>query len=81
VDAALGPNMLYVTNEDKPGFIGRLGTILGEARVNIATFNLGRSAPGADAVCLIELDEPIPDEALEAVRRIPLVKQATPLSF
>src|SRR3546814_13532686 len=36
IDAELGPNMLYVTNEDKPGFIGRLGTVLGDAGINIA---------------------------------------------
>ena len=48
LDAEFAPHMLYVTNEDKPGFIGRLGTLLGEAKVNIANFTLGRSAPGAD---------------------------------
>ncbi|MEQ8179099.1 MAG: phosphoglycerate dehydrogenase, partial [Amphiplicatus sp.] len=44
MEAGFSPNMLYVTNEDKPGFIGALGQALGEAGVNIATFNLGRSA-------------------------------------
>ena len=39
--------MLYVTNEDKPGFIGRLGTLLGNEKVNIANFNLGRAGPAA----------------------------------
>ena len=57
IEAELGPHMLYITNEDKPGFIGRLGTLLGEAGINIATFHLGRSAPGADAVCLIAVDQ------------------------
>ena len=45
IEAELGRHMLYVTNQDKPGFIGRLGTLLGEAGINIATFHLGRSAP------------------------------------
>jgi D-3-phosphoglycerate dehydrogenase len=40
MDAELGQHMLYVTNEDKPGFIGDLGSVLGDAGVNIATFNL-----------------------------------------
>ena len=49
MDAEFAPHMLYVTNEDKPGFIGRFGTLLGEAGINIATFNLGRDEPGGDA--------------------------------
>ena len=40
------PSMIYVTNEDKPGFIGRFASLLGEAGVNIATFALGRDARG-----------------------------------
>ena len=46
VDAEFAPSMIYVTNEDKPGFIGRFAGLLGEAGVNIATFALGRDAPG-----------------------------------
>ncbi|MDA0261654.1 MAG: phosphoglycerate dehydrogenase [Proteobacteria bacterium] len=76
VEAALAANMLYVTNEDKPGFIGRLGTTLGDAGVNIATFNLGRSAQGGEALALIELDDPIPEKVLEAVRALPYVREA-----
>jgi D-3-phosphoglycerate dehydrogenase / 2-oxoglutarate reductase len=56
VDAHLGPNMLFVTNQDKAGFIGGLGTILGNAGINIATFNLGRASEGGDAIALIEID-------------------------
>ena len=80
VEAELGANMLYVTNEDKPGFIGRLGTTLGDAGVNIATFNLGRSARGGEALALIELDEPIPGDVLEAVRGLPHVRDAKSLA-
>jgi D-3-phosphoglycerate dehydrogenase len=81
VEAELGHHMLYTTNEDKPGFIGRIGSLLGEAGVNIATFHLGRSAPGADAIALIEVDQPISDTLLARVREIPGVVQAEPLSF
>ena len=52
VDAEFGKSMIYVTNEDKPGFIGRLGTRLGEAGVNIGTFHLGRRDAGAEAILL-----------------------------
>jgi D-3-phosphoglycerate dehydrogenase len=81
VEADFAPHMLYVTNQDKPGFIGRFGMVLADAGINIATFHLGRSAPGGDAICLVGLDGPIPDAVLAAVRALPLVVQATPLAF
>ncbi|HVV93253.1 MAG TPA: phosphoglycerate dehydrogenase, partial [Hyphomicrobiales bacterium] len=64
VDAEFGPSMLYVTNEDKPGYIGALGTTLGQAGMNIATFSLGRSTPGGDAIALVQVDGPIGADVL-----------------
>jgi D-3-phosphoglycerate dehydrogenase len=81
VEAELGRHMLYVTNEDRPGLIGRLGTMLGDAGVNIATFHLGRSAPGGEAIALVEVDQPIPERLLADLRRIPNVRQAVGLTF
>jgi D-3-phosphoglycerate dehydrogenase len=81
LDAEFAPHMLYVTNEDKPGFIGRLGTLLGDARVNIANFNLGRSGPGQDSIALVEIDEPVAEKVLADIRKLPLVKQAKALAF
>jgi D-3-phosphoglycerate dehydrogenase len=81
MEAELGPHMLYITNQDKPGFIGRLGTLLGNESVNIATFNLGRSAPGEDAIALIEVDGPISDAVLARVAGLEGVVQAKRLSF
>ena len=81
VEAELGPHMLYITNEDKPGLIGNLGTILSQAGVNIATFHLGRSAPGDDAIALLELDQALPADVLNKVRALDLVDRAEPLSF
>jgi D-3-phosphoglycerate dehydrogenase len=81
VEADFAPHMLYVTNQDKPGFIGRFGMALAEAGINIATFHLGRAAPGGDAICLVGLDAPMPEEVLARVRALPLVVQATPLAF
>ena len=81
MEAGFAPHMLYTTNEDKPGFIGALGKTLGEAGVNIATFNLGRSGPGEDAIALVAVDDPINDAVLEKVRALPHVKQATALAF
>jgi D-3-phosphoglycerate dehydrogenase len=81
LDAEFGTHMIYVTNEDKPGFIGRLGTLLGDAKVNIASFALGRSAPGADAIALVEVDGEVGEKALAEIRKLELVKQAKLLAF
>ncbi len=81
MEAGFTPHMLYVTNDDKPGFIGSLGQTLGEAGVNIGTFNLGRSAPGEDAIALLAVDEAVPETVLEQVRGLPHVNQAKALRF
>lgn len=81
VEAELTPHMLYVTNEDKPGFIGALGSILGEAGLNIATFNLGRRTAGEEAICLVAVDEAIPQAVVDKVRALPHVRQAQALDF
>ena len=81
LEAEFGRHMLYVTNEDKPGFIGALGMLLGNAQVNIATFNLGRAAQGGEAICLVQIDEPAPASVLYALSKLPQVKQARALAF
>src|SRR6202022_1403400 len=60
MDAEFGPSMLYITNVDKPGFIGRFASILGDAGINIATFHVGRESPGGNAIALVEVDGPVP---------------------
>jgi D-3-phosphoglycerate dehydrogenase len=77
----LTPNMLFVRNADKPGFIGRFGTLMGEHGINIATLNLGREKPGGDAICVVALDEPISDAMLAKVRALPQVVRANRLRF
>ncbi|HVV27461.1 MAG TPA: phosphoglycerate dehydrogenase [Rhizomicrobium sp.] len=81
LDAEFAPHMFYIVNEDKPGFIGKLGTMLGDAKVNIANFTLGRSAPGQDAICLVEVDGEVPQQVTDAVTKLPHVKYAKPLAF
>ena len=81
MDAQLGPNMVYITNEDKPGLIGSLGSALGEAGINIATFNLGRANVGGDAIALIETDGPVSDQIADQVRGLPNVVSVKPLVF
>jgi D-3-phosphoglycerate dehydrogenase len=81
MDAEFGPSMIYITNLDKPGFIGKFSSTLGDAGINIATFHVGREAPGGNAVALIEVDGELPDDVLAKVRALPQVQQAKPLRF
>ena len=81
MEAELGHHMLYVNNEDKPGLIGRLGTVLADAGLNIATFHLGRSGPGGDAIALVEVDQEVPADVLADVTALPNVVQAKALNF
>jgi D-3-phosphoglycerate dehydrogenase len=81
MDAEFASSMIYITNLDKPGFIGTFSSTLGEAGINIATFHVGREAPGANAVALIEIDGELPDAVLTKVRALPQVQQAKPLHF
>lgn len=81
LEAEVGPHMLYIINDDKPGFIGALGSALGNAGVNIASFHLGRPNQGGDAIALLQLDQEIDDSLLEGVRGLPQVHQAQTLLF
>jgi D-3-phosphoglycerate dehydrogenase / 2-oxoglutarate reductase len=81
MDAEFGPSMLYVTNQDKPGFVGRFATVLGSAGINIATFHLGRESEGGNAIALVEVDGTVPADVLAQVQNIPAVQQVKPLRF
>jgi len=81
VDAEFATNMIYVTNEDKPGFVGRFAGLLGDVGVNIATFALGRDREGGSAIALVEVDGKVPSDVLTKVQSLPGVKQAKALTF
>jgi D-3-phosphoglycerate dehydrogenase len=81
MDAEFGPQMIYITNQDKPGFIGKFSSTLGDAGINIATFHVGREAPGGNAVALIEVDGEVPPDVLAKVQALPQVQRARPLKF
>ena len=81
MEAELTPSMLYVTNEDRPGHIGRLGTLLGELGVNIANFNLGRADVGGDAIALISIDGELKPKHLKEIAGLDGVHQAKALKF
>jgi D-3-phosphoglycerate dehydrogenase len=81
IEAELSPNMLYITNHDKPGLIGGIGSILGDAGVNIATFHLGRADAGGDAIALISIDEALTPDLLTKLQELPQIKQIKSLTF
>jgi D-3-phosphoglycerate dehydrogenase / 2-oxoglutarate reductase len=81
MEAEFGASMLYVANQDKPGFVGRFASLLGDAGINIATFHLGRQSQGGDAIALVEVDGVVPVEILKKVEQLPHVNQAKPLRF
>lgn len=81
LEAGLASHVLYINNEDKPGLIGDLGKLLGDAKVNIANFHLGRGDTRGDAIALVDIDEPISHELLQKISALPSVKQAKALRF
>jgi D-3-phosphoglycerate dehydrogenase / 2-oxoglutarate reductase len=81
MDAEFGPSMVYITNLDKPGFIGKFSSTMGDAGINIATFHVGREAPGGNAIALIEIDGVMPPDVLAKVRALPQVQSARVLRF
>jgi D-3-phosphoglycerate dehydrogenase len=81
IEADLTGDMIYLVNEDRPGFIGSLGTTLGEAGVNIATFNLGRRAAGGEAVALVALDGRVAPDLIRKLGELPVVRTVMPLRF
>jgi D-3-phosphoglycerate dehydrogenase len=81
VEADFSRHMLYVTNQDKPGFVGRFGETMAQNGINIGTFHMGRAAPGGDAICLVSVDEDVGDAVMAQIRALPLVVQVTGLSF
>jgi len=72
---------LYINNSDKPGFIGALGTLLGDAGINIATFHLGREGAGAEAIALVGVDQALPAPVMEKLKALPQVRYANLLRF
>ncbi len=81
IEAELAGHMLYIVNEDVPGFIGRVGTLMGEAGINIGTFHLGRREAGGEAVLLLSVDQAIPADVIDRACKLEGVKTVKALSF
>lgn len=76
VDAVPSGSMLIVRNQDKPGMIGRIGSILGSKGINIGWMTLGRTTQGGDALVIINVDQPLPDAVLAELKQTPSVLYA-----
>jgi D-3-phosphoglycerate dehydrogenase len=81
LEADFHPVMLLINNLDKPGFIGALGTMLGEANINIATFHLGRHAADQDAIAIVGVDQVVPEVIQQKLRALPHVRYVKVLKF
>ena len=68
IDFTPEEHMLVMHYEDRPGSIGKIGTILGDAEVNIGAMNLGRRAKGGEAMVVLSVDTPVSDEVVERLR-------------
>jgi D-3-phosphoglycerate dehydrogenase len=64
-------HILIFSNIDTPGVVGKIGSLLGESQVNIASIQLSREKPGGRALSLVNVDQPLPPETLERLRNLP----------
>lgn len=81
IDAVPEGLMLVVSSHDVPGVIGHIGTLLGAHHINIAEYRLGRTTPGDRALSVVNLDSPVPEEAMKALRDLPEVIWAKQISL
>jgi D-3-phosphoglycerate dehydrogenase len=81
IEADLDGHMLYINNNDAPGFIGAVGGILGAANINIGTFHLGRREAGGEAVLLLSVDEEVPQEQMRQIEQLHNVRLVRALKF
>jgi D-3-phosphoglycerate dehydrogenase len=76
IEAPLRGVIIFIRNQDVPGVIGKVGTILGNRNINIATFTLGRNTQSQQAIALVNVDNHVSDEVLQEIRTIPAVTVA-----
>jgi len=81
LESKIGEHMLYITNSDKPGVIGDIGSTTAERGINIANMHLGRDTRAGNAMVLIEVDEKLANEDLEHLRSLPNITNVQYLHF
>ncbi len=77
IEVPLEGNLIYMRNLDVPGVVGKVGSILGRGKVNIANLALGRSSDkiGADAIAVVQVDSPAPESILQEIRQLPEIQE------
>lgn len=80
-ECPVGKNMLFVVNHDKPGLIGAVGSLLGNANINISDFNLGRIPGKNKAIALVSVDDVIPEAIIAKISQLAQVEQVKVLKF
>ena len=81
IEVALQPNMVFIRNNDQPGMIGDLGTLLGAEGLNIADFRLGRKDANSGAICIVSVDQPVNDEVFAKITAQDKITSAMRLKF
>ncbi len=81
LESEFGKHMLYITNQDQPGMIGAIGNFAADKGINIANMHLGRRESRSDAISLLDIDAPIQQDDLEALRSIEHIREAQYLCF
>jgi len=81
VDVTPRQTLIILTNNDVPGVIGRVGTLLGDAGVNIAEYHQARLNQGGEALAAISVDDPVTEEVRRALLGLPDVLSATIVTF
>jgi len=76
VDVIPHSGKIMIVNDDKPGVVGKVGALLGEAGVNISGMNVGRKQAGGEALTIIEVDGKVPADIVEKLSKIAGVKKA-----
>lgn len=81
LESEFGEHMLYITNQDQPGVIGAIGNFAADKSINIANMHLGRRESRGDAISLLDIDAPISQDDLQALRDIEYIRDAHYLNF
>ncbi|HET9869033.1 MAG TPA: ACT domain-containing protein, partial [bacterium] len=74
-------NMIWMAHQDKPGIVGRLGTILGNNSVNIAGLYVGRQQVGGNAIAMVNVDSEVPEQVMQELRQIPGIQELKFIRF
>jgi len=83
IEVPLEGDLIYLRNRDVPGVVGKVGTILGQHKVNIGNFALGRNSEptGAQAIAVVQVDTPAPDAVLKELRGLKEVEEVRGIRF